>query len=264
MQNLETHPSRLAIKALGLSPEVPYLAVSDIADKDTLCCYCGHPIKKGEPVQFRPLRNNNSFLDGNEMAYRNSRTACQWCHAITRKIVMPKTFATVFTEQGAYPIFKDIHRAWLFTTPPKPPYLVTVANAKSQHLVWRTPVTLDSEMMTVRYGPNLFVIRQLVLSKLVDFCREAAEILNSDPESIKKKRKYSHPFMFLDRKCENLHHGLLLPKADEIAQDNKRMAEIFLPALQRATIGELWALATLVKKDTPIPEQPRIIQLNLL
>ena len=256
------HPSKLAMSALGLVPSQTGLTP---AQEDTFCTRCGQPVTKGDPVKEFPYHNDRSFMDAHDLGYRaDYRVSCQWCVLACTKKVMSKCSGTLFTAEGAYPLKTDDNRAWFFLTPPKPPYLVTVANTRNtQHLVWRTPVTLDNEMISVRFGPNLYTIRHSQLMRQIDLCREAADII-TDYQRAKegggKVKAIPHPFVCLDRNCSDPAHGMLWPNIYEITAKNEKLRSI-VQELQRATLGELWALATLVKTNRPNPAKPEKIQL---
>ena len=258
------HPSKLAMTALGLVPPTGLTP----AQEDTFCTRCGQPVAKGDPVKEFPYHGNKTFMDAHDLACRGDyRVSCQWCVLACGKEVMSKCSATLFTPNGAYPLNTDNNRAWFFLNPPRPPYLVTIANARSQHLVWRTPVTLDNEMISVRFGLNLYTIRHTLLMRQVDLCLEAADIINNyhrqkkEKEGVKGKVKtVPHPFVCLDRDCADPAHGMLWPNIYEITKKNEKLQDI-VQELQRATLGELWALATLVKTNRPDPVKPEKIQL---
>ena len=258
------HPTKLAMTALGLTPSQTELTS---AQEDTFCTRCGQPVVKDDPVKEFPYHNDRSFMDAHDLGYRaDYRVSCQWCVLACTKKVMSKCSGTLFTEEGAYPLKTDDNRAWFFLTPPKPPYLVTIANTRNtQHLVWRTPMTLDNEMISVRFGPNLYTIRHSVLIRQIDLCLEAADIITAyyrdNPGRAKTKIKaIPHPFVSLDRNCSDSAHGMLRPIVGDIKKKNKRMLSI-IQELQRANQGELWALATLVKTNRPEPIKPEKIQL---
>lgn len=246
-------PSKIVAEALGLEP----LGL-DIANQDTTCCMCGSPIKEGEPVCWGPLQGAPNFTDEFLMASR-SNVSCQWCSRFVKKGYSKKPlFAAankVHTKEGSFEINTDACRVWFFLTPPEPPYVAVLNEGmNAQHHAWCAPVTLDNEQMEIKYGKTFMTIRHSRLLKAIEYCREAADILNNHDYGKKKYTPVTHPYRVLDRNMVNLEHGRFLARAEMIAAVNPRMAEI-LEFLKNNTLGETWALSSIVKKKQETPDK---------
>lgn len=249
-------PTAFALEAMGGRP------VGAPARLRTRCACCGQGIEPGEPST--PTGFGPSFNDGASLAAR-SGVLCGSCPPFLTGPGLRATQKVVITRDGAFPLAKDVHRAWFFLTPPEPPYVALVSDSMLQHLIWRTPLTLSNDLQIVRLGPKLLRIRRRVLIEALDWAREAIEaIAPSRPEAaeaktVRTKSKPAkpparHPFVSLDREMGSPTHGLL--RAD-VARDPR--ATPWIERLRTLTSGELWALATLAKREAPVPEKPDLL-----
>lgn len=254
-------PSELAAKALGLNA-----MGSAAADDSGVCALCGKPVAKGETIEPKPLAKAVNFMNTHDLARRPADFCCRWCSSFLKKAVMGKIIGMVFCAEGAYPILKDVHRAWFFTTPPKPPFSAVVADAKMQHLVWRAPVSYSQEASSVRFGGKILSIRHARLQQSVEAATEAGRLLatwrRESKKTTKKDEEIPHPFLSLDREISNLSHGAIRPDALEASRDVPQLKTL-LDFLGGCSAGELWALATLAKRNRPIPEKPEPVTISL-
>lgn len=262
------YPSDIALAGGGLS------AVGSPWNEDAVCACCGKPIAAGDlavPSPFGP-----TFTDDLSLAAR-SGLVCGACAVLLRADALKLFQKAVVTRDGVFPLAKDVHRAWLFLTPPEPPFVAVVSTTRQQHLIWRTPVTVSKDLLIVRLGQRVMRIRRPVLLEAMDWCEQAGLAFHaameaqsaaqaaSDPPAVpaagKRPRKPTkakaselpppHPFVELDREASSLRHGV-------IRSDMEAVPEVrpYLARLRALNPGELWALANLVKRNRPTPEQP--------
>jgi CRISPR type IV-associated protein Csf1 len=244
--------SRLARQALHLKPiGTPY------AGDPTRCAMCATGIAAGDIVA--PAKFPRSFCD--HLDLRPSSVICGDCSATTNQTAMRALQRSVVTEQHVYPIGSDDHRAWFLTTPPAPPFaafIQTRSAIATYHLHWKTPVTIDSRLITVRLDHRLLKIRQPVLMEAIGVCSQLADAIQ-DRRAVKKRRAaLHHPFVALDRALEDPAHGVLHPDCTalppEFADRRKWLLSLWP--------GELWALATLAKAKPATPTQPEPLVLK--
>lgn len=267
------YPSDIAIAGAGLRPAGVTWNVA------TRCACCGKPIAPGDlasPTSFGP-----SFTDDLSLA-AHSGVLCGACEPLMRVDVMRFFARVVVTREAVFPIGTDIHRAWFLLTPPEPPFVAVVATTQLQHLVWRTPVTVSRDLLVVRLGQQLLRIRRQVMLDALGWCQEVMEAYEAhlqagaapDSQSGAKKAKAGrgrpaktvvpkaaaarHPFMSLDRNMDDPRHGVIRP---EIAA--MPAARAALDRLTHLTPGEMWALATLAKRNAPVPEAPEPLRINV-
>ena len=224
------------MEALGMAP------VGSPAPEDGVCVACGHPFAKGEPVLLAADQFKASTANVNEkLAHPESPYLCGCCAAVSGNKGLGALKAAVVTEEGVFPIAKDVHRAWLFLETPEPPFVVTVGLRQKEHLIWRVPPTLSRDLIVARVSDQLYQIRRPKILEAIERC----------------DRLGRHPFVRLDREAGDLNHGAIRHEWDKELQKMRPVIEgddwSFFVSLWP---GELWALSALVKKNRPEPQRP--------
>lgn len=239
--------SDLAIKALKAKPES---AMHWAHDMPTECSHCGRPIVADAP--YSPVFVGPFFSDTRDLASFTG-VVCGGCMILRTKKAMNALSFAVITENAIYPIAKDIHKAWLFLDPPEPPFLAMHTSATMQHLCWRTPVTLSRDLIYLRRGPEVLVLRPQVI-------RQAVEIANTILErrlAAGDVKAFASIFAVFDRAMRAANHGLLNPRVLAAASSAER------ELLYQLTPGEIWALGFLLVKQPPVPTRPDPIDITL-
>lgn len=232
--------TQLATEALQVKP------IGVPSPINTHCCMCALNIKKGD--LYTKADFGSSFMDGPSLASK-SGCVCGYCSAAKQVDVLRYMQKAVFTPTGAYSLAKDVHRAWFLLTPPEPPFVAVVSDTMIQHLIWRTPINYSKDVFVVRLGQRLLKIRRPVLIKAVE---ESASFMENESVNTKLAQPMKHPFASLSREVDGLSHGQIRNEF------TGRVPKILLTL----TPGELWAMATLAKRDTPTPEQSEKIILT--
>lgn len=254
--------SEFACRSAGLDPEgVPYQG------PDINCAFCGQRITTGD--LHVPNTIGENFMDGPALASPGHATVCGWCAACKGKGFLGRVGSTVFTRDGAFSLMTDDARAWFLLTPPEPPFMVVSKSvAKSQHLVWRAPMTYSLEAIQLRYGPNVLMIRHSVLMKAVEVCNhvgaavtECREKRAGDKKKAKAVKPVGHPFVFLSRDLKDPQGATFVRDALDLASSDPKIKNQ-LEFLRHMTDGELWALATLCKGTPANPTKPEPINFS--
>ncbi|ENP0619773.1 hypothetical protein JTL48_27465 [Pseudomonas aeruginosa] len=259
MRNTIIWPSDLAMQALGIRPD-KFLGADALtwSTPPAPCGRCGRPIQPGDP--YKPAKATDTFSDTRDLAAPGS-SLCGGCAILGLKPAMNRLSYSVLTREGVYPIAKDVHKAWLFLSPPDPPFVAVISASTMAHLVWRTPVSLSKERFFLRYGNDLFTIRPEKINSAIA-CAEALkcrreEKQKSTGEKAKRATVRLSPYLALDRNLVNHNHGQLSPAT--IEDMNQAERAIFLGL----TPGEVWALSFLLTSKPPIPEQPQPLSIDL-
>ena len=190
---------------------------------DEYCQLCAAPLH-GHGVAWKVPTN---FTDGFDLGAPASSTLCADCatlvaagdSTISSRTILGKLARFVANEEGAWKFSANTARAWLFHSPPATPFLACISQQKSQHLIWRTPPTLDPDLIVIRLGSKLMNIRRRAVL-------EAAELLDGKP----------FPYVALDRDLQDGEHGRL--KAD--------LEPTIRSTLQTLTPHETWAMSCLI------------------
>ncbi|HBO2935137.1 TPA: hypothetical protein L4R50_000131 [Pseudomonas aeruginosa] len=235
------YPSDVVDQVFKLPPDKGLLTWEN---DPVACSHCARPIEKGD--LYSPSSVGAFFSDTRSLA-STSRSICWRCLILRKKQMLNGLSYALITQDGVFQISKDTNKAWLFTTPPPAPFFVMHSSSTMQHLCWRTPVTLDSRRIKVRYGNNLFVVRPEAI-------REALEIADRMNEG---QKKWLAP-IFLDRKAADSGHGALT----KAGREHLSAAEQEL--LLNITPGERWALAYIMHSKRPQPEEPECITSKIL
>ena len=245
--------SELATKALNIEPTgSPYVGEA------TSCTMCGKPIHEGDiatGASFGQSFNDFSFL-------RGTGYVCGHCRATTEQKVMRKLQRCVITEGGCYSLNKDEHRAWFLLNPPEPPFAVVINQSSNflaaLHMHWKTPVTTDKRVIQVNLGGAVLQLRHDIFLEAMGWCKDIAAAVNAARPKAKKKERMHHPFKVLNRDplasgCMN--NGVLLEDVNGLGAEHRPAVE----KLRGLKLGELWALATMMKGKGVTPVRPDLV-----
>lgn len=235
------YPSDIVDRPFGIKPDKGLL---NWAGEPTNCSHCARPISEGD--FYSPSNVGAFFSDTRDLAC-TSETICWRCVVLRKKPMLNGLGAAVITNDGVFSIAKDVHKSWLFTSPPPAPFLVLHSASTMQHLSWRGKVTLDNRLIYVRFGAYLFSVRPEQINKAL----AAADRINADTT------KWINP-LFLDRKAQGEHHAIPNPKAVELLTETEKNTFDSLSA------GEHWALSYLMHSKRPQPESPENITNTIL
>jgi len=227
--------AKLACDALHLTP----LGKQYTGDDTLMCALSGRLMSEGDWIA--PFKPTSGFTDDMFIVAR-SGVVSGYVAAIMQGPVLIRTQRGVFCAAGAYSLAKDDDRAWLFLNPPAPPWVAVAGTSIGQHLIWKTPVTVDNAIMQIRVGQENVVVRRTVLDAVL--------------AAIKQERLdnpgFTNGFMSLDRDMKAPNHGI--PRTDLPAHLSALYASL--------TRGEIWALAALAKAKAVTPNTPEKLSLT--
>lgn len=216
---------------------------------DAVCTCCAKPIRAGDPAaSFEPAK---TFTD--TLKTFPSGLICGACAAVTSSQVMLRNFQrAVITRDGVYPIGTDANRAWMWLTPPEPPFAVVINHSTmgAYHYVWRTPVSMSKELICANVDDTLYWVDRPTLLKSVKVCNELLELMRK--HGLKKAQVWRGP----SREGRGSSHGLLTPAVHEVAGLEPH-AKPLVEFLKNLDEGVLVALASIVKAKPVAPEKPQ-------
>lgn len=246
------YASELACSAARIAPVgEPY------AGEPCFCSMCARTISDGTPAVKRDLPK--SFSDHETL--RPSGHICGWCAAIVPQRVLRGFQRALITKEGVYNLNKDEARAWLWLTPPEPPFAVVIHGGSALaafHYVWRTPVTLDKRLIAVNFDGTIAHVRHAAIEKSM----QMLEVLRSHAAKDGHKKPLNSPFRNLDRANFanfNAGHGRLSDITLNLSSkfDACREAANFFAGLNNA---ELTALSAILKAKPVAPVRPPLLQ----
>jgi CRISPR type IV-associated protein Csf1 len=238
----------LAIEALDIE------RLGQPSETSGRCVCCGAPYEKGDIVS--PFKPSSSFMDARALHHQHGVAPfiCGACAPFFQKKTMLKVQKALITREAAWPIVRGENRAWFILHPPEPPFAIIFSDAKLQHLLWRTPLTLDVDHWNIQMGARTLTMRRQVVLAAGRACQAIA-----DAYLAAEKKQIRSPFLSLDPKLDDLNTGRLNPRLLKFALEKGFSQEIKL--LQSLTAGDLWGLSCLVFKGG-IAELPAPLDLN--
>lgn len=239
--------SHLTIQAAGIKAIGAVLAGPDHVGQR--CAVCGADINPGDPIDKLDLPR--TFTNQSSLAIPNGKWRCGACNAIMGNSEFQMGASTILVcSDGVFPIVRKEHRAWAFLTPPEPPFVIAIQNAKQQHVIWRAPVSLSKDLIMVRLGEQIFRLRRQKLLNCVEIAKriDAARITPGRPV----KDAIENPFVN-DWKFQSAEGGRLKSWVWKLQAEQKIAPEDFVE-LTTLNGGEAWALtaflsATITKPD---------------
>lgn len=217
----------------------------------TTCTFCGKAIHEGDLAA--PFEPGRSFTD--TLKTFPSGVICGACATVTSSQPMLRNFQrVVITKEGLYPIGFDAHRAWLWLTPPEPPFAVVINHSTmgAYHYIWRTPVSMSKQLICANVDDTLVWIDRTVLIEAVNSCRELETLMKQ--MGVKKAQIWKSP----NREGLGDGHGQLTASVYELAERAPQIRQKvdFLATLDA---GVLIALASVIKSKPVDPVKPEPI-----
>ncbi len=229
------------------------------AGADCFCSMCARTITRGTPATMRSLPK--SFSDHETL--RPSDYICGWCAAIIPQKILRGFQRAVITKDGVYNLNKDEARAWLWLTPPEPPFAVVIHGGSALaafHYIWRTPVTMDKRLIAVNFDGTVAHVKHNSITRSM----QMLDVLRKHAVKDGQKKAVNSPFRNLDRANFanfNSGHGRLSEVTLSLAEkfDACREAADFFTNLNNA---DLTALSALLKANPVAPVKPALLQGN--
>jgi CRISPR type IV-associated protein Csf1 len=252
-------PSKIALHASGFNHISEYTL-----EEDANCVMCGTAMQKGELASsWKPT---SSFTNWSQLRAPQSKHICPDCSGVWRSEFMQTWLnGAIYTAKGVYKVNSADTMAHALLNPPEAPFVWARGDQKIQHLVWRTPVTTDKNLLAIRLGEKIVMIRRLRVIDTFKSIREAEEIIKAMPKE-KRLPKRANPgneygiFKYLDWGVDSVDHGLLSDGFIQYANSEEEHAQTFRNLknqIETLNFGEIWALMILLKSKNPI--QPEVV-----
>jgi CRISPR type IV-associated protein Csf1 len=246
-------PSKIALHAAGL-PQVSEYALEEKAH----CVMCGTEMQAGELAG--PWQPTKTFTNWTQLRAPESAHICPDCAGVWRsEFTQAWVNGAIYNADGVYKVNSADTMAHALLNPPTTPFVWARGDQKIQHLVWRTPVTTDANLLAIRLGEKVVMIRRMMVIQTMLFVRDIEELIKAMPKD-KKLPKRANPgneygiFKYLDWGIDSVDHGLLSDGFIKLANSGENNAEPFLKLknlLESLNFGEVWALMILLKSKTP-------------
>jgi hypothetical protein len=266
------NPSAVACSSARLDPSGSEIWHSIERDsRQQHCVLCGSKMHEGDVCEPAKSGFTKTFMNWWK-GYTGdvNGVLCGHCTTMLSNSSIFLAKNAMVTPTRSWAMNSDAQRAWcLLNLPQDEPYLMSVCNAKSQHLLWRCPVNLPSgveasagldSVVFLRYGEKIGALRMRVL-------RDAVACSNSLNRRFRKEKDIAKGMLCpikIDREFKDCHcgewrswvDGLLVPR------DRNKEPQIYpndsdLTYLKTLTPAEAWALNILIKhQDAGALEEP--------
>lgn len=248
-------PSAIALHAAGFDPISEYALT-----KTARCVMCGIEMNCGQ--QAAAWSPTDSFTNWAHLSAPESTHVCPACAGAWR-IEFTQGWATgaVYNADGVHKTNSADTLAYMLLNPPATPFVWVKGDQKQQHLVWRTPVTVDPDLLRVRLGEKVATIRRLTVLATLKLVRDTEKILAEFPKDKRLPKKLnpgneSGIFKYLDWGIYSVDHALLSDGFLALSKEDQVFATL-REKLESLNFGEVWALMILLK--TKNSTKPAII-----
>ena len=251
-------PSKIALHAAGFPQVIEYKL-----EEEAPCVMCGVSMQAGDSAAaWNP---KDSFTNYTQLQAPHSSHVCPDCAGAWRsEFTQGWATGALFNADGVHKANSVETMAHVLLNPIKTPLLWVKGDQKQQHLVWRTPVTTDANLMRVRLGEKVVAIRRLTVLHALTLVREAEVALKNLPKELRLAKR-ANPgneagiFKYLDWGIDNVDHSILSDGFKSLTTGNEHAEQFYAleRLLQSLNFGEVWALMILLKSKNPIA--PEII-----
>jgi len=240
--------SQLFRRAAGIAPQ------GKPATKQCTCAMCAAKLQPGDPAN--PLANDtfgesfNNKLD----IHHAGDVLCGDCAALWRPEFLMKYSKTFATHDGVYKLASNEDIQAFILTPPAPPFVAIYNTRKQQHMIWRTPLCLSSDMLIVRLDDEILHIdRKRVIRAVEAWQRTLARM-----KALGFKGMPAYPERTLaSRSTGSIRQDV----AERISADSETGAQD-IATLKSLRVGEWWAMCAVNKVDVNDPQSwPKPIRL---
>lgn len=215
------------------------------ASKDCTCIMCGAKLAAGDLVN--PILKDtfgesfNNKLD----IHQRGDVLCGDCDVLWSKDFLQKYSKSYATAEGVFKLASNLDIQAFILNPPPPPFVAIYNTRQQQHMIWRTPVCLSSQILIVRMDDDILKVdRAKVLAgvRAWQYVVERMKVLGF-------KGMPAYP----DRTLSSRSTGSIRADvAAKIGAEGPEGAQA-ITALRALRMGEWWAMTALNKVDLNDP-----------
>lgn len=243
MQHSFTNPlptaSQLFRRAAGIEPQgVP-------APKDCKCAMCGAALQAGEPVNALNKDTFGESFNNKLDIHEEGDVLCGDCAALWQRDFLMKYSKTYATRDGVFKLASNEDIQAFILTPPEPPFVAVYNTRQQQHMIWRTPLCLNTEVLIVRLDDEILHIRRaLVLEAVPAWQRTLAKM-----KELGFKGMPAYPERTLASRSTGSVRSDVAKRISEESETGARD----IATLKSLRVGEWWAMCAINKVDRDAP-----------
>ncbi len=239
MQALPTS-SQLYRRAAGIKPS------GAPATKDCACIMCGAKLVAGDlvnPIQKDTFGESfNNKLD----IHRSGDVLCGDCEPLWSKDFLQKYSKTYASAEGVFKLASNLDVQAFILRPPPPPFVAIFNTRQQQHMIWRTPVCLSSDVLIVRIDDEVLHIHRAKVLAAVPAWQYVVERM----KALGFKGLPAYPNRTLSSRATG---SLRADVATKISEESPEGAQA-IAVLRELRMGEWWAMTAMNGVDLGAPD----------
>ncbi len=232
--------SQLFRRAAGVKPQ------GSAAARDCSCIMCGARLKEGDAVN--PIENDTfgeSFNNKLDM-HEKGDVVCGDCAALWQRDFLMKYSKTYATQDGVYKLASNEDIQAFILQPPQTPFVAVYNTRQQQHMIWRTPVCLSSDVLIVRLDDELLHIRRALLIKAVGAWQRTLAAM--------KELGFKGMPAYPERTLSSRATGSIREDVAERLSKHSEACAQDIATLKALRVGEWWGMCAINKVDVGAPE----------
>jgi len=243
--------SELYRQGAGVDPEATGHVVEATGSPEAHCIMCGAALRRGEPANRLASNTfNDAFNNVTDLRALSGKYKCGDCQALAGRTWLQTYSKSFATRDGIWKFASNEQIAGLLLDPPEPPFAAILSTKNMQHMIWRTPVTLSRDLITVRLNDDLLQIRRpVLLAALATFNRIQA--IMADTPSPTTGKLLKPPAAMFSSELASSKVGVVRADVAELLYSLGEGA--LVEQLNRLSMGEWWALGIVRHFDPASP-----------
>lgn len=231
--------SQLFRKAAGIEPQ------GAPAPKDCTCAMCSAQLKAGASVNPIDKDTFGESFNNKLDIHSDGDVLCGDCAALWQRDFLMKYSKTYATQEGVFKLASNEDIQAFILTPPHPPFVAVYNTRQQQHMIWRTPLCLSTEVLTVRLDDEILHIRRALVLKAVGAWQRTVARM----KEIGFKGMPAYP----ERTLSSRATGSVRQDVAERLSAHSEAGARDIETLKSLRVAEWWAMCAINKVDLDSP-----------
>ena len=220
-------------------------AYQSIDEEGVTCWRCDgdihHSSNEGMAIPYKagPKFNDHWECKGK---HNTKKVMCAACDRIADRAYHPNfKLNALFTGNAAYQLTLDEDLISFLVEPPPPPFLFTMAENNSQHMVWLSDFTLDSDLISIQKSRSRYLVSRKHAYEIAGRYYDILTKANKIRECLEYKASLSTPFESSRREINTKSANNLLISNGILMLRNHKDGDSDLILKMRAELSEMIA-----------------------
>lgn len=209
------------------------------------CIMCSAQLDAGSLITHITKDTFGESFNNKLDVHQPGDVVCGDCAVLWQRDYLMKYSKTYATKSGVYKLASNEDIQAFFLRPPEAPFVAIYNTRQQQHMIWRTPVSLSSDILTVRLDDEILHInRRKLIAGISAWQRTLASM-----KKLEIKGMPAYPERTLSSRATGAIREIVLQK---ITEDSPEGAADII-ALKALRMGEWWAMTAMSKIDLDSP-----------